>query len=124
MTDQKIDSPSDLEHPWPLDIFHYETRFFLGFKIEELLMLSLPLIGGLMWLGVVGAVIGTALGFLLMKRFESMGNRSVISYLAARFKASRQTEDVMLPLVMPEGASGVSIESWGGEEILRIGDDG
>ena len=124
------DDLSDLVYEWPVDVLHYETRYFLGLTLNELLIISLPAIALLMayrWLGAAAlflAVLAAGTGLLLLKRFDTLGGRSAISYLVARAAHSRRPDrSVRLPLILPPEGGAIVIETWEGEELLRIGDE-
>lgn len=112
----------DLQYDWPVDVLHYESKLFLGLNFQDVLIVSvpgvLPMLFGYLAVGVVGAV----LGYLLVRKFEGLGDRNVLVYLFARLQAQVQEHTVSLPLILPsEQVETVVITDLDGNEIARIG---
>ena len=112
----------DLQYDWPVDVLHYESKLFLGLNFQEVLVVAvpsvLPMLFGHFAVGVVGAV----LGYLLVRKFEGLGDRNVLAYLLARLRALVQEHTVTLPLILPsEQVETVVITDLEGNEIARIG---
>lgn len=118
----------DLHYEWPTDVLHYETRYFLGLTLNELLIVSLPAIALLMtfrWLGAAGlflAVVAAVAGLLLIKKFDALGGRSAAAYLVSRWIHARRGEKtVRMPLILPPEEGFLVIQTWEGQEVMRIG---
>ena len=112
----------DLQYDWPVDVLHYESKLFLGLNFQDVLIVAvpgvLPMLFGHLAVGVVGAV----LGYLLVRKFEGLGDRNVLAYLLARLQAQVQVHTVTLPLILPsEQVETVVITDLEGNEIARIG---
>ncbi len=122
MTD-RIESVDDLSYELPLDVLHYETRYFLGLTMNELLIVSVPAIGLMLLAGIPAGVLTALTGLLLAKRFEALGGRSLPVYLVARLRHIRRRDTVVMPLILPSGGGEVVFTTWEGEEIMRIGSE-
>ncbi len=112
----------DLQYDWPVDILHYESKYLLGLNLQDLMFVALPGIGPMLFnrlgLGVVGAV----LGYLLVRKFEGLGDRNVLAYLLARLLAKTQDQTVTLPLILPsDQVETVIVTDLDGNELARIG---
>ncbi len=112
----------DLQYDWPVDILHYESKYLLGLNLQDLMFVALPGIGPMLFnrlgLGVVGAV----LGYLLVRKFEGLGDRNVLAYLLARLLAKTQDQTVTLPLILPsDQVETVIATDLDGNELARIG---
>jgi hypothetical protein len=108
----------DLQYDWPVDILHYESKYLLGLNLQDLMFVALPGIGPMLFnrlgLGVVGAV----LGYLLVRKFEGLGDRNVLAYLLAK----TQDQTVTLPLILPsDQVETVVVTDLDGNELARIG---
>ncbi len=112
----------DLQYDWPVDIVHYESKYLLGLNLQDLMFVALPGIIPMMFnrlgLGVVGAI----LGYLLVRKFEGLGDRNVLAYLLARLLAKTQDQTVTLPLILPSAqVETVIVTDLDGNELARIG---
>ena len=117
----RVESVDDLSYDWPPDVLHYETRYFLGLTINELLILALPALLLTILVGIPAGAVAALLGLLALKRFEAFGGRSLPLYLFARLRHARRRETVMLPLILPRGEGELVITTWDDEEMMRIG---
>jgi len=113
----------DLSCEWPVDVLHYETRYFLGLTLNELIAIAIPTIGLLLVSPVLG-VLAALLGLLMVKRFDALGERSLLAHLVARsLYARRDSGTVTLPLILPQGKEAeMIITTWDGEEVMSIGE--
>src|SRR5687768_4399109 len=123
MTTPRDASVDDLSHEWPPDVLRYDLRFVFGLTVNDLLVIAMPTILLIPLIGLLGGLAGLVAGFLAVRRFESLGERRVTEYLAARlvhtFRDAK--EPVLLPLIMPAGLEEIQITTWEGEELARIG---
>ena len=114
----------DLQYDWPKNILAYESRGFLGLSLQELLIVALPAVMVSAFLGnlVLGMVVAV-ISFLLVRKFEGLGDRNLIAYLLARLQHLAQKEhQVNLPLILPAGQQeDFVITDLDGEEVMRVG---
>lgn len=112
----------DLQYDWPVDIVHYESKYLLGLNLQDLLLVAIPglvpmLFNRLGW-GVVGAIVG----YLLVRKFEGLGDRNVLAYLLARLLAKTQDQTVTLPLILPaDQVDTIIVTDLDGNELARVG---
>lgn len=124
MTTPQTMRVDDLQYDWPVDVLHYESQLFLGLSFQDVLIVAMPavipLLLGKLTLGLIGAVIG----YLLVRKFEGLGERNVLLYLFARLQTQAREHTVTLPLILPsEQIETVVITDLDGNEIARIGGD-
>ena len=112
----------DLSHEWPPDVLRYESRYFLGLTLNEMLMIAIPGVALLLAGGFILGVLGFAGAFLSVKKFEALGGRRFPVYVVARLLHARRNSALTLPLIMPTGGEAVMVTTWDGEEVLRIGE--
>ena len=114
----------DLQYDWPKNILNYESRTFLGMSLQELIIVTLPAVMVIAFMGniILGLIIGV-ISFLLVRKFEGLGDRNLIAYLLARVQHMVQQEhQVNLPLILPGGQQEeFVITDLEGEEVMRIG---
>lgn len=114
----------DLQYDWPVNILTYESRMFLGLSLQELLIVALPAVMILMVMGnlILGGI-AALLSFLLVRKFEGLGDRNLIFYALARVQHNAQKENrVALPMILPGGQQDAFvITDLDGEEVMRIG---
>ena len=110
----------DLEHPWPPDVLHYETRYIFGLTMNELLLVSLPAMAVTVAAGPLSGALAAVVGLLSLKRYEAFANRSVPAYLVARVLIARRRKVIMLPLVLPAGGEEMILSTWDDEELLEL----
>ena len=112
----------DLSHEWPPDVLRYESRYFLGLTLNEMLLIAIPGVGLLLTGGLALGVLGFVGAFLSVKKFEALGGRRFPVYVAARLLHARRNRVLTLPLIMPAGGEAVIMTTWDGTEMLRIGE--
>ena len=114
----------DLQYDWPKNILTYESRSFMGMSLQELMIVALPAVIVIAFLQnlILGLITGVV-SFLLVRKFEGLGDRNLIAYLLARLQHLVQQEhQVNLPLILPGGQQEeFIITDLDGEEVLRIG---
>ena len=115
----------DLQYDWPVNILTYESRVFMGLSLQELLLISLPAVLILILLGspILGGL-AAVISFLLVRKFESLGDRNIIFYLLARIRHNAQKEHVItLPVILPSGEqSAFVITDLDGQEVMSFGE--
>jgi hypothetical protein len=117
----------DLKYGWPENILAYETRFWMGLTLNDMLAAVLPFVlviallpSGVFTL-VLGAVAGLT-GLLAVKKFDRFGGRGLVTYAIARIIHAYRRPAVELPLIIPRsGFEQVSIQTWGGDELVAMG---
>ncbi|NUM48749.1 MAG: hypothetical protein HUU38_28920 [Anaerolineales bacterium] len=112
----------DLQYDWPVDVLHYEAKLFLGLSFQDVLIVAVPTVLPMLFHHFMVGVVGAILGYLLVRKFEGLGDRNVLAYLLARLRAQVQAHSVALPLILPaEPVETVVITDLDGHEIARIG---
>ncbi len=118
-----------LRYDWPQNVLEYETRFWGGLTLADMMGAALPAIlaitmvdglGGIVLAGVAGIA-----GFLVVKKWDGLGNRSFPLYLAARAANKLQGRRIEMPVIIAGyGASQFTVRSWDGTEIAKVSGDG
>jgi len=110
----------ELNYHIPPDILHYESKYLMGFSINDLLiamMVAMPLM--LIANPLIGLIGGVAT-LVFLRRFDSLGNRSVITYLGAMIWYRFRPDDVQAPRTLPPSAARVEVLSWEGEHRFTL----
>lgn len=106
----------------PPDVLHYEVRLIFGLSAKDIMVAGLAVVIGIQRLGVVG---GLALGLvtlLAMKRYERLGNRSLLVYLALYLWHLWRPGRALLPRVLPgSGEAPLRVHDWDGREMYEVG---
>ena len=117
----------DLKYQWPENILDYETKFWMGLTLTDLLGAVLPfvMVTALTPAGAVSLALGVVaglVGLLAVKKFDKFGGRGLIPYLAARLIHSYRQPLVDLPMILPRsGYEAVDVSTWGGESLISMG---
>ena len=111
---------NDLRYTIPPDVLHYEARYFLGFGITELLIGTFAGLFGMMMVGTPGLITFGAVTLLGVRRFEGLGNRSVLEYGIARLLYEMRRPEVVLPRVLPYNSGRIEVHSWEGEILYAL----
>jgi hypothetical protein len=120
----------DLKYQWPENVLAYETRFFMGLTLNDMLAAVVPFILAVTLLppGIAGLVLGAVaglVGLLAVKKFDRFGGRGLVAYGIARALHAYRSPAVELPVILPRSSvEHVVVETWGGEELLTMGDEG
>ena len=112
----------ELNYHIPPDILHYESKYLMGFSINDLLiamMVAMPL---MMVASPIVGLLGGAGALVFLRRFDGLGNRSVIMYLGAMIWYRFRPEDVQAPRTLPASAARVEVLSWAGEHRFTLQD--
>lgn len=122
MTTPHLPRVDDLQYDWPVDILHYESKLMFGLNLQDLLVVvlpgAIPLLFRQFGLGVVCAVAS----YLLIRKFEGLGDRNILAYLLARLLVGAQDQTVALPLILPsDQVETVIVTDLEGNELARIG---
>lgn len=111
----------DLTYTLPPDILRYETKYFFGFGINELLIAATA---GLVVMMLVSTLVGLLTGVIVLvslRRYESLGNRSLPAYALAIVWRRLSTAPVVVPRTFPSGSGGrVEFISWEGEKLFAL----
>ena len=129
MTDESVLSVDDLRYDWPPNILSYETRFWGGLTLPDMMGAAVPVmlvlsraqgVGGL-----VLAVLAGVVGFLVVKKWPGLDNRNLPGYLVARVIHRIQKPRVEMPLIMPRGGrkTKVTVRDWSGNVVARMRGD-
>jgi hypothetical protein len=127
MTKDEELTVDDLRYEWPENILTYETRFWMGLTLNDLLAAVLPFILAIAVLppGIFGLILGAVAGLcglLAVKKFDRFGGRGLVTYLIARAMHAYRQPAVELPVILPRSAyEQVTIQTWGGEELVSMG---
>jgi len=112
----------ELNYHIPPDILHYESKYLLGFSINDLLiamMVAMPL---MMAANPIIGLLGGGTSLVFMRRFDGLGNRSVIMYLAAMAWYRFRPEDVRTPRTLPPSTARLEVLSWEGQHRFTLQD--
>ena len=115
----------DLQYDWPMNILGYESRMILGMSLQELLIVALPAVFLLMMTGnIILGIMVAVVTFLLVRKFEGLGDRNLIFYGLARLQHNAKPENhVTLPMILPGGQrEAFVITDLDGAEVMRIGE--
>jgi hypothetical protein len=113
MKDSQVPSVYDITYEWPVNIFRYEGRVF-GLNIIEI---GVVLAGFFLPMILLGASVGSLMVsisvimvlLLCVRRLERLGNVTVPLYLWRRLQYQREPRTVVLPLIMGNEATRVTI---------------
>ncbi len=128
--DDRIESVDDLRYAMPQNVLSYETKFWGGLTLFDMIAIAIPFIaisavtrGSMKIGGLILAALGSLVGFLVVRKWEGLGHRSLISYLVARVVHSIQQPVVEMPLIIPRsvGQERVTLRTWSGDTLLTIG---
>jgi len=121
-TPSNLPRVDDLQYDWPVDIVHYESKYLLGLNLQNLLLVAMLGIVPIMFNKLGWGVVGALVGYLLVRKFEGLGDRNVLAYLLARLLAKAQDQTVTLPLILPpDQVETVIVTDLEGNELARIG---
>ena len=110
----------EMNYHIPPDILHYESKYFLGFGMQEVMA---ALVVGMLFMLLNNPLLGlVAGGFTLvaMRRYEGLGNRSVVMYLTAWVWYRWRPQNIVMPRTLPPGAARLEISSWDGDPMFVI----
>lgn len=117
---KKKESQDDLTYTLPPDIIHYEVKYFLGFSLNELLIAATAAISVMMLLSaIVGLVVG-AIMLVLLRRYEGLGNRTLVVYVLAIVWRRLRTVRVEAPRTFPLRQGWIEFRSWEGEPLYVV----
>jgi hypothetical protein len=119
---EKIENVDDLQYDWPANVVSYDTRYFLGLSMQELMLIAGFGIGALL-INLFLAPVGAVLGFLMVKRFEGLGDRRVPQYALAYLLYRARDRTVTLPRLLPTEEIQVTITDMDGNLIASFGDE-
>lgn len=113
-----------MRYQLPPDVLHYEVRLLFGLTAQDIMIGGLIVILGINKLGVVWGLALGGLALLGLKRYERLGSRSPLVYLALWGWNRYRPQRVTMPRVLP-GGSGVSltVTDWEGREMYRLEDE-
>ncbi len=108
----------------PPDVLHYEVRLLFGLSAQDIMIGGLVVILGIQKLGIAAGLLLGALALLGLKRYERLGNRSPLVYLALWGWNHWRPQRVSVPRVLP-GGSGIRLEvtDWEGRAMYRLEDE-
>jgi hypothetical protein len=121
-TGNDIQSVDDLQYEWPPNVLRYEQRFLFGLTITDLLVIAGCMILPMMIHVAIGMLGGLA-GFLLVKRFEGLGDRRLPEYLLVRLQHRFNRHPVTLPRILPPGKGSYEITDLDGNVLASFGSD-
>ena len=110
----------ELNYHIPPDILHYESKYLMGFSINDLLiamMVTMPL---MMIASPIVGLIGGVVTLVFLRRFDGLGNRSVVTYLGAWIWYRFRPEDVQAPRTLPPSTARVEVLSWEGKHRFTL----
>ncbi len=129
--DDKDNNVDNLSYQWPANVLEYETRFWGGFTITNMLAAAGPFMAGIMIgqnygspiVGLICGIIGGAIGLLISKPFAGLTGLSLPVYLYRRLLARWKKPAIEMPFIMPGGDDSLAFEDWDGAGMIRIEND-
>ena len=115
-------SADELNYHIPPDILHYESKYLLGFSINDLLIAMVVAMPLMMIFNPVLGLLGGAITLVFLRRFDGLGNRSAVTYLAAMAWYRLRPEEVQAPRTLPPSAARLEVLSWEGEHRFTLRD--
>ena len=113
-------SDKDLSYRLPPDVLHYEPKYLFGLSLTDLMAAVIPALFVINTAGIVwGALVG-GLVLVGMKRWENIGNRSIVIYLASLLWYRYKPGEVIAPRVLPLHPSRVEVHSWEGNRLYTL----
>ncbi len=111
----------ELRYLLPHDVFHYEPKYFAGLTVSDMLMAAAPAMLVLtLFHSIVGAAVIAIIALALLKRFDGLGNRSLLLYLYGAFTENRQKRQIIMPRVLPAEGGSLVVTTWDGEVLYRM----
>jgi len=111
----------ELQYILPHDVFHYEPKYFAGLTVSDMLMAAAPAMLVLtLFHSILGAAVVAAVALGLLKRFDGLGNRSLLLYLYGAFVENRQKRRVIMPRVLPAEGGSLVVTTWDGRVLYRV----
>ena len=77
-----------------------------------------------MMVHVLLGLLGGMVGFLLVKRFDGLGDRRLPEYLLARIFHHFNQQTITLPRILPAGKGGFEITDLDGNVVAQFGVNG
>ncbi len=111
---------SALDYEIPPDVLRYEPRYWFGLSANDLLFAAFPAMLVSYLLHPVAGILLGVLTALSLRRLDSLGGRSLPSYLWQRMRYLRRPRPVEMPLVLPPEQMAVRIEDWQGQVVAVI----
>lgn len=115
----EIQTVDELQYDWPANIVSYDTRYLLGLTMNDLLAIG----GGAIVLGMINiflAPVGAIFGFLLIKRFSSLGDRRLWEYLVSLAIYRVRKKPVTLPRILPVTSTHYAITDLDGVTLAEL----
>jgi len=113
-------SDQDLSYRLPPDVLHYETKYFFGLNLTDMLIAVMPALAALNVGGPIWGAIVVALMLAGLKRWDGLGDRSVVVFLAFVIWYRYKPGEVQAPRVLPLHPSRVEVHSWDGNRLYVI----
>ena len=110
----------ELNYHIPPDILQYESKYFFGFGMNELMVAMFVAMPLMLIVGPLTGMLGGALTLVAMRRYDGLGNRSVVMYLAAMAWYRFKPREVIMPRTLPPGNARLEIHSWEGDPMFVI----
>lgn len=113
-------SDKDLSYRLPPDVLHYEPSYVFGLSLQDILVSVMPAILVINMVGIVWGAVAGVLMLFGMKRWENLGNRSAVVYLASSLWYRYRPNEIVTPRVLPLQPSRVEVHSWKGERLYVL----
>jgi len=110
----------ELNYPIPPDILHYESKYMLGFGINDLMFAMLAAMPLMLSVGPIVGLLAGGITLIAMRRYDGLGNRSLITYFAAMLWYRLRPLSVVMPRTLPPGAARLEVHSWEGAPMFVI----
>jgi len=110
-----------MRYQLPPDVLHYEIKLLFGLTAQDIMISGLVIVFGLQRFGIVAGLALGLIALLALKKYERLGNRSPLVYLALCAWNRYRPERVTMPRVLPGGGGvSLSVTDWEGEEMYRV----
>ena len=110
----------ELNYHLPPDVLHYEPKYLFGLNLQDLLMAVMPALLVLNLVGPIWAVVVALLALAALKRWDGLGDRSALAYLALLAWYRYRPGEVQTMRVLPVKPGRVEVHSWEGERLYVI----
>ena len=110
----------ELNYPVPPDILHYESKYMLGFGINDLMAALFVTMPVMLSVGPITGLIAGGMALIAMRRYDGLGNRSLVTYFAAMLWYRLRPQTISMPRTLPPGAARLEVHSWEGAPMFVI----
>jgi hypothetical protein len=106
-------SMQDIAYKMPPDVLHFETRYIFGLSIYEMMYIAMPMVGVMMFLGLLAGFLVAVFGLVATMRMERLQGRSLPIYFFYKIMhAQKKDKQVTMPLMLPARQDALIVFSW------------